>query len=280
MSVAHLGLKRAKRTSRLCSHTFAAGIVVLWILPVLWLIFASLDGGANVFIRVPSKVTLENFQKVVADRTNQQAVYNSVIISVGVSVLVTFTSTLAGYILSRYPNGFTRSYMMTILFMTTLPGTVLIVPIYKMYIILKLYDSLSGIILFMTATSLPYSIWLMKTFIDNIPIELEEAAAVDGASHRARLYSIVMPLILPGMCCVAIRAFSSAWGNFMTPYILLSSNAKNPAAVAMYKYIESYATSYGELAAFSMLYSFPSVILYALSQRFMSQGFALTGANK
>ena len=278
--MAHTGLKNAKRSGKILSAAFAVLIVVLWSLPVLWMVFASLDENANVFIRVPSHATLENFQNVVADRTNQQAVFNSMVISIGVAAMVTFTSTLAGYILSRYQNGFTHSYMMTILFMTTLPGTVLIVPIYKMYIILKLYDSMTGIILFMTATSLPYSIWLMKTFVDNIPIELEEAAAVDGAGHRVRLHRVVMPLILPGMCCVAIRAFSSAWGNFMTPYILLSSNDKNPAAVTMYKYIDAYSISYGRLAAFSMLYSFPSVILYALSQRFMSKGFALSGASK
>ena len=255
-------------------------IAILWILPVLWMILAALDGYANIFIKVPDRFTLENFRTVISDTSNQQAMLNSLVLSLGVAFCVMVTSTLAGYFLSRCQSRISQGYMLTILFMTTLPGTVLIVPIYKMFVTLRLYDNIGGIILFLSATTLPYSIWMMKNFMDNIPIEMEEAAAVDGAGNLAILWRVVTPLVLPGICCVAIRSFSAAWGDFMTPYILLSSSSKATASIKMYKYIDAFSISYGNLAAFSMLYSLPSIFLYVLAQRFMSKGFSLSGANK
>lgn len=262
------------------AHLLLLEIAVLWALPILWMVLASLDANANIFIKVPDRITMANFLRVVSDTSNQLAMMNSLVLSFGVALCVMFASTLAGYVLSRYQSRATKGYLYTILFMTTLPGTVLIVPVYKMFVVLKLYDRIGGIIIFLSATTLPYSIWMMKNFIDNIPIEIEEAAAVDGAGYWSTLYHVVAPLVLPGICCVAIRAFSAAWGDFMTPYILLSSPSKSTASVTMYKYFDAFSVSYGNLAAFSILYSAPSVFLYILAQKFMSKGFSMSGANK
>ncbi len=269
-----------RRINRKIAYLLLTVIAILWVLPILWMVLASLDGNANIFIKIPDQITLDNFFRVVGDTSNQLAMLNSLVLSFGVAFCVMFASTLAGYVLSRYQSRTTRGYLYTILFMTTLPGTVLIVPVYKMFVMLKFYDRIGGIIIFLSATTLPYSIWMMKNFIDNIPIEIEEAAAVDGAGYWQALYHVVAPLVLPGICCVAIRAFSAAWGDFMTPYILLSSPSKAMASVTMYKYFDAFSVSYGNLAAFSILYSIPSVFLYILAQKFMSKGFAMSGANK
>ena len=255
-------------------------IAICWLVPVLWMIFASVDGKASAFIKIPDQFTLDNFRTVVSDTSNQRALLNSSVLSIGTAMLVMVASTLAGYALSRFQSSMTRKYVLTVLFLTTLPGTVLIVPVYRMFIVLKLYDSLFGIVLFMSATSLPYSIWLMKIYIDCIPIEMEEAASVDGASYFQQMLHVTVPLVLPGILVVGIRSFSSTWGNFMTPYILLYSPSKIPASSMMYKYTSDYRVSYGHMAAFSVLYSFPTVFLYAFSQRFMSKGQILNGANK
>lgn len=275
-----MSIYRCLRRGKGISYIVLAVVTALWVLPILWMILASLDENANIFIKTPDLMTLDNFRNVISNVSNQNAMLNSLMLSISVSIMVIVVSTLAGYMLSRYQSSFSKSYMLTILFLTTLPGTVLIVPIYKMFVLLKLYDSLFGIALFLTATTLPYSIWMMKNFVDSIPVELEEAAAVDGAGHWARLFHVVTPLILPGICCVGIRAFAAAWGDFMTPYILLSSSSKYTASITMYKYIDAFSISYGNLAAFSILYSFPSIFLYVIAQRFMSKGYSLSGANK
>ena len=169
---------------------------------------------------------------------------------------------------------------MTVLFMSSLPGTVLIVPVYRMFVTLKLNDSLAGIILFMAATTLPYSLWMMKNFMDSVPLYLEEAASVDGAGTWQRIRRIIVPLMVPGTFCVAIQAFIGAWGNFMVPFILLKSADKYPAAVTMYQYIGMWDISYGELTAFSILYAVPVLFLYVIGQNYMSKGFSMSGAGK
>ena len=132
----------------------------------------------------------------------------------------------------------------------------------------------------MTASSLPYGIWMMKNFMDTVPIELEEAAWVDGANTAQSIIHVVMPLMLPGLCTIAIFTFSGSWGNFFVPYILLQSADKYPASVRLYQYFGQHGVNYGELAAYSLLYALPSILLYAISQSFMSKGFGLAGGMK
>ena len=127
----------------------------------------------------------------------------------------------------------------------------------------------------------PSGIWLMKNFMDAIPVELEEAAWVDGATTMQSIRKIVSPLMFPGICVVFIYTFSGSWGNFFIPYILLSSADKQPAAVLLYQFFGQHGSiSYGPLAVFSVIYALPSIILYILSQNYMSKGFTMSGAAK
>ena len=171
--------------------------------------------------------------------------------------------------------------MNIILFMTALPMIAVIVPVYKMYLSLGLLDKIWGVILYLSASSLPYGLWLMKNFMDAVPQELEEAAWVDGATTMKSITGVVLPLMFPGICTVFIYTFSKSWGNFFVPYILLSSASKMPASVKLYQFFGQYGLiDYGPLAAYSIIYTLPSILLYILSQNYMSKGFSLSGAAK
>ncbi|WP_343250332.1 carbohydrate ABC transporter permease [Diplocloster hominis] len=271
---------KKKRKLALIVNAVMILMAVMWLLPMLWMFMASVDPSANVFTKLPSGITMQNFASVLKSHTNQMSFLNSLILSFGVAVLVIICSGLAGYALSRYEMKYKKSFLMTVLFMSSLPGTVLIVPVYRMFVTLKLNDSLAGIILFMAATTLPYSLWMMKNFMDSVPLYLEEAASVDGAGTWQRIRRIIVPLMVPGTFCVAIQAFIGAWGNFMVPFILLKSAGKYPAAVTMYQYIGMWDISYGELTAFSILYAVPVLFLYVIGQNYMSKGFSMSGAGK
>jgi len=159
--------------------------------------------------------------------------------------------------------------------------TAVMVPVFKLFLSVNLYDSIIGVILFLTATSLPYGIWLMKNFMDGVPIELEEAAKVDGASTLTCIRKVIAPLMFPGICATAIFTFSGSWGNFFVPYILLQTLEKFPASVKLYQFFGNHGmVAYGQLAAYSVLYALPSIILYILAQNYMSKGFTLAGAAK
>lgn len=165
--------------------------------------------------------------------------------------------------------------------MTSLPMTVVMVPVFQLFLFLRFLDSQLAVTLFMTATSLPYAIWMMKNFMDSVPIDLEESAWVDGASTWVGIRKVIAPLMIPGICTVAIFTFSASWGNFFTPFMLLSSADKLSASVTIFQFFGNFGlVNYGLLAAFSVLYTIPVIVLYAISQRFMSKGFSMGGAIK
>lgn len=256
-------------------------LAIIFALPLLWILVASLDANASQAVKLPDQWTLENYKAVLSSQTNLRAFANGLLISLGQSLLVVLVAGLAAYPLSRYELRYKNIFLYTILFMTSLPITAVMVPVYKMFLTIKLYDKISGIILFLTATSLPYGIWLMKNFMDNVPIELEEAAWVDGANVMTSIRKIIAPLMFPGICVVLIFTFSGSWGNFFVPYILLQTLEKLPASVTLYQFFGQHGmVVYGQLAAYSALYAIPSLILYVLSQNYMSKGFNMAGAAK
>lgn len=256
-------------------------IAAVFILPLLWVVIASLDTNASEAIKWPSQWTLGNYKEVLSSRSNLRGFGTGLIISFVQSFVVVAVAGLAAYPLSRYRLSFKKGFMYVILFMTALPMTAVIVPVYKMFLSLGLYDSIIGVILFLSASSLPYGIWLMKNFMDGVPVELEEAAWVDGATTMQSIWKVVSPLMFPGICVVFIYTFSGSWGNFFIPYILLNSMEKQPASVQLYQFFGNHGmVAYGQLAAYSAIYALPSILLYILSQNYMSKGFAMAGAAK
>jgi multiple sugar transport system permease protein len=266
---------------RIMPYAALTFIGICFLLPLLWVLIASVDPNAMQSLKLPRSVTAGNYIDVITSRTNQRAFLIGLIMSLGQALLVVLLGLLAAYPLSRYQSKYKKPFMLTILFMTSLPITAVMVPVYQLFLSLKLYDNIAGVILFQVASAMPYGIWMLKNFMDSVPNELEEAAWVDGASVLMGIRSIVTPLMIPGICTVAIFTFSGSWGNFFVPYILLNTPEKFPAALKLYQFFGQYGmVDYGKLAAFSTLYAIPSVVMYILSQQYMSKGFGLQGGTK
>ena len=256
-------------------------IAVLFALPLVWLLQASFDFNASPMIRFPEEPTLKNYLNVLTDPGNILGFWNSLIISVGTSVVTVACALLAAYPLSRYKLRGKAKFMYVILFMTSLPINAILVPVFKLFVNFGIQDSNMSIILFLAATNLPYAIWMTKNFMDSVPVSLEEAAKVDGANTMTALTRIILPLMKPGIFTVLIYVFTGVWGNFFVPFILLQSPDKFPAAIRIYQFFQTGGLiDYGNLAAYSVLYMVPCVVLYAFAQKYMSQGFALGGADK
>lgn len=274
-------VQKSSRVEKTIHYIILTVLGILFLLPLLWMLFASVDTNAIQSLRAPTHFTLSNFQRVLTD----PSIIRSFLVGLGLSgfqsLFVVLLCVLAAYPLSRYHLKYGSSFMMTILFMTSLPMTAMIVPVYQMFLVLKFQDSLIALTFFLTASSLPYGIWMMKNFMDAVPIDLEESAWMDGASVWQGVRKIVAPMMLPGIFTVGIFTFTGSWGNFFVPYILIQSPDKMPASVKIFQFFGSYGmVDYGRLAAFSVLYSLPVVILYAISQSFMGKGFSMGGATK
>jgi multiple sugar transport system permease protein len=255
----------------------AAGFVV----PLLWLLLAAFDARAGVSVAWPHPWTLDNFASILTYETTYRPMLNGAILCGGGTLVTVSASVLAAYPLSRYQFRAKRPFLLTILFATGLPITAIMVPVYGLFVQVNLINTLTGTILFMATTALPISIWLTKNFMDGVPVELEQAAWTDGASTMQGLRSIVLPLMWPGLSVVTIYTFIGLWGNFFVPFVLLSSNDRLPASVSIYTFFGQYGqVVYGQLAAYSMLYSLPAVLLYLVLSRRLGGAFSFGGAVK
>lgn len=256
-------------------------IGIMFFIPLLWLIFASFDANATLAIEFPKEFTLEHWTQLFTDPDILRAFLIGIFLSLGSSFVIVLVSALAAYPLSRFHLKHKNSMILSILFMSGLPMTAIMVPVYQMFVFFNLNDSLWATLLFMSASALPYGIWLMKNFIDSVPISLEESAWTDGASVLIGLQKVVAPLMLPGIFTVLIFTFTNSWGNFFVPFILIQSVEKLPASVTIFQFFGQHGmVFYGQLAAFSFVYTLPVLVLYFVGQKYMSQGFSLGGANK
>jgi multiple sugar transport system permease protein len=270
-----------RRSGRVLVAIALVAVGIAFLVPLAWIVLASLDPAATVSVGLPERWTLDNFSQILSWEQTFRPLWNSVLISGGTAVLTVLASVLAAYPLSRFQMRFRKPFLYTILFGTCLPITAMMVPVYALFVNLGMLDSVPGTIFFLAATSLPMAIWMTKNFMDSVPVSLEEAAWVDGAGSMTALARVVVPLMRPGIAVVFIFVFTQAWGNFFVPFVLLFSPDNQPAAVAIYSFFGTYGTvAYGRLAAFSILYSVPVLVLYLLVQRFSGGSFAMSGAVK
>ena len=270
-----------RRSASAVVHVVLALVALAFLAPLLWLVTAAFDADAPLAARVPTSFTFDNFAQILTWETSIGPLWNGLLMCGGAAVLAVTAAVLCAYPLSRYQLRFKRPFLYTVLFASGLPMTAVMVPVYSMFVQLSLIDSMFGTTLFLAASSLPIAVWMTKNFMDGVPISLEEAAWVDGASGMQALRSIVLPLIVPGTSVVAIFTFITAWGNFFVPFVLLLDPAKQPAAVGVFTFFgQGGLIAYGQLAAYSILYTAPVILLYLVVSRSLGGAFNLAGAIK
>ncbi len=273
----------ASRRNRRRAAAAAGRLVVAaaFVLPLAWVVLSALDPHASLRVKVPDGLTLDNFDAILTPEITFTPLLNSLILCGGATLLTVVCAALAAYPLSRFRSRLNRPFLLTVLFATSLPITAIMVPVYALFVRVNMIDTMQGTIFFFAASQLPFAIWLMKNFMDGVPKELEEAAWTDGASSFQSLLRIVLPLMGPGVAVVTVFSFVMMWGNFFVPFMLLLSPDQMPASVSINDFFGNRGmVAYGQLAAFSIVYSTPVVLLYVLISRRLGGGFALGGAVK
>ena len=259
------------------SHLLLAVIGLAFVLPMLWLLFAAFDAKASWGIEWPH-LTLENFAATLHS-TELQALANSLILSMVATAVATACALPSAYALSRRRIPFKGPILLGVLFLTGVPLAILIIPVYQMFAEIG-WLSILPAGLFLAVTSLPFEIFLIKNFIDAVPQDLEEAARLERATTWQVLSRVVLPLATPGICAAAIFGFVNAWGSFIVPLILITAAGQQVGPIAIYNFVNGYEIHYGEIAAFSVVFALPVVILYGFASRFFREGFVLGGAVK
>jgi multiple sugar transport system permease protein len=262
---------------RTAAYAILFVFAVFALVPFSWVALAAFDKHAGNYASIPKAWTLSNFAHVFSRAGGLRLVINSLIYAVGATFVLVIVTTLAGYALSRFTFPGRRSLMLGLLLTRVIPPTATIAPLYDLAIRLHLTDSYLGMILILSAYEVPLGVWIMKGFFDTVPIEVEEAAWVDGAYRLRTAFRIVLPLAGPGVAAAALIAFIGVWGDFLIPLILLSDPNKLPISIGLFRAWTSYTqVDWGLLGALSIVYMIPAVVFYVVARRALERG--LTGA--
>lgn len=258
-------------------NTVLGAIGLLFITPMLWLLLASVDSHASFGLAWPH-FSLINFKHVLKGSL-LHSLFNSVVLAVISTAIASVAGVFAAYSFSRRKFPLKGGLLLFILFSSGVPLTIMVIPVYEIFSRFG-FLSLLPTAVFLSVTSLPFEVYLMKNFIDAVPIDLEEAARMERASTWQILRRVVVPLAMPGIAAAAIFGFVNAWGSFIVPLILISSNSQQPAPIALYTFLTLPKTEYGNMAAYSLVFCVPVFVLYAASSRLFREGFLLGGGVK
>ena len=278
---ARVALPRRHRSRVRSLSMTVLGVLFLavMIFPVYWMVNSSLqaNAGAATTTWFPTSPTFAGY--VTAFQQQSQNFLSSMIISLGTVAVTLLFATPAAYGLARFRMRGTRGFLLVLLITQMIPTIVIANALYTLFNDVGLLNTYAGLILADSAAQIPFSILLMRAFMESIPPSLVEAALVDGANNFRAFVSIVLPISRNAIVTAALFTFLGAWGDFLIALTLTSTTAVRPITLGIYNYIGSNVTDWGPVMATAVLASLPAAVLLVVAQRYIAAG-ALGGAVK
>ncbi|MER5897744.1 carbohydrate ABC transporter permease [Streptomyces sp. NPDC001876] len=276
-------LRPDRKRNRLGYNILALVTAGLMAFPVYWLIVSSLR--PNHEIRSydqtlwPSSLTFDNFARAVKQDNFATAIQSSLIVSVTAVLGGMIIATLAALAIGRFRFFGRKALMMIMILVQMLPPTAMLIPIYLQLNALGGIDEYWGLIVVYLVSTLPFATIMIRGFVINIPVELEESAMVDGCTRMGAFRRVIFPLLAPGLAAASIFALVNAWNEYLFAYILINDNSKYTLNVWLMTFTTERGTDYGALMAASTLISIPVVIFFMIIQGKMATGLT-SGAVK
>ena len=250
--------------------------VVFALFPLYWLLKVSVTPNDLLYsegVRMwPSRASIEHYGFVLEHSDFPKFFKNSVIVSASTAFIVTVLASLAGYALSRFT--FRGKYWIVVLMLLTqmFPLVMLVAPIFKMLSPLGLTNSLGGLILVYVAFNVPFATFLMQSFFDGIPKDLEEAAMIDGATRFRAFRQIILPLTLPGIAATLGFVFTAAWSELLFALMLISGADASTFPVGLLSFVSKFSVDFGQMMAAGVMALIPACLFFLLIQRYLVQG--------
>ncbi|MEH6835989.1 MULTISPECIES: carbohydrate ABC transporter permease [Falsihalocynthiibacter] len=227
----------------------------------------------------PSSYTFENFGTVIFQTDFLQYFGNSLYVSLGTAALTTFFAAGAGYAFSRFDFAGKKLIVAIMLITQMFPLLMIIAPIYKIVASLGMLNSLTSLIVVYTAFNIPFATFLMQSFFDGIPKDLEEAAMMDGCTRFQALRQVIFPLTLPGLGATLGFVFTAAWSELLFALMLISKNEAMTFPVGLLTFVSKFSVDWGQMMAAGVLALIPSCLFFIFIQRYLVQGLT-SGAVK
>ncbi len=244
--------------------------------PFAWMLSTSLKTEAEAFQSpptwIPRELTIDSYIGIWVRKNFGLYFFNSTVISLATAVLSTFFGALAGYGFSRFVFTGRRFFIGFFLATQMLPGVLLVGPYFKVLTKVGLYDTRTGLIIAFLTICLPFSAWMMKGFIDKVPVELDQSAMIDGCSRMGVFFRIVSPVIAPGMVATTLFAFLLAWGDLLWVLCLTTSESMVTVTLGIARTVGEFRIIWPMLMAGSLVGGMPAIIFYIFLQRLLIQG--------
>jgi arabinogalactan oligomer/maltooligosaccharide transport system permease protein len=278
---ASAGGREDKPLKRLAIHSILVVTAIIAAFPILRVFSVALRPGNRLldstFTLIPEGATLESFQHVIGDTELPRWLFNSMVVTTGTSTIGVIIAATSAYAFSRYKFPGRGVGLTTLLATQLIPAAMLLVPIYILAVQLKLANTYIGLVIALSVTSVPFSIWILKGYYDTVPIELEEAARIDGCSQLEAFYRILLPLSTPALAIVFLFNFLAAWNDFFLARILISKEELLTWPLGLQRFQQQFQTQWNDLAASSILISIPVVLLFLYSSKWLVSGVTAGG---
>lgn len=257
--------------------------VAVMLFPAAWMLLTSLKDLQDVYAgSVVFSPTLENYRDVFVSRSAAGGASdlvrnfaNSVIVTASATVLATVIGVPAAWAFSRFPLKGKKDQLFFILSTRFMPPVVVVIPLFVMYRTLHLYDTRIGLVLLYTAFNLPFTIWMMKGFVDEVPSEYEDAAMLDGYTRLQAFWKFTLPLLVPGIAATAVFALIFSWNEFVYAIFLTSSAEVRTAPPAIAGLIGGTTVNWGLVAASAVVFALPVLVFAYLVRKHLVAGVTL-----
>ncbi len=277
-------MTNAGTTSKLFIHGAIILYLVFLLFPLLWVVASSLKSTQEIYSGtatiLPQAVSFDHYRSVIDGQQIFRSMWNSALVGAASTVLVVLLAVPSAYAMVRYKSVLNNAILMWILISQIFPVILVMIPLYVILRYMGLTDSLTGLTLIYIVWSLPFVLWMMHGYVKSIPMELEEAAVIDGANRTQVIFKVLMPLLLPAIGASALFAFISAWNEFFFALVLMKSPALATLQVELARYtgMEGQART-GPLAAASVIATIPSVLIFVFMRKWFTTGL-VSGALK
>jgi N,N'-diacetylchitobiose transport system permease protein len=274
--------RSARRTRRVLAQGLGVvALMVFALFPAYWMISSGLDpnaaqrGGAL----VPSQLSLENFGYVLGKAGFARYLANSALVALVTVAISSLVALLAAVAVARFRFRFRTGIMMMILIAQMVPLEALVIPLFLQARSMAMLNSLMGLSIVYLAFSLPFAVWQLRGFVAAVPVEVEEAAYVDGCGWWSMFWRVLFPLVAPGLVATSVFSFITAWNEFIFALTFLQDQDKYTVAIGLQKFFGENTAEWGPIMAASTLLTLPVIVFFLLIQKNMVSGLS-SGAVK
>ncbi|MDQ0986921.1 MULTISPECIES: carbohydrate ABC transporter permease [unclassified Streptomyces] len=276
-------LRPDRKKSRLHLDILGLGIALVMVFPVYWLVISALRPNREIRsydqTLWPTSITFDNFVRATEQPNFATAIQSSLIVAVTAVVGGMIIATLAALAIGRFRFFGRKALVLIMILVQMLPPTAMLIPIYAQLNAMGGIDEYWGLIVVYLVSTLPFATIMIRGFVVNIPVELEESAMVDGCTRFQAFRRVIFPLLAPGLAAASIFALVNAWNEYLFAYILINDNSKYTLNVWLMTFTTERGTDYGALMAASTMIALPVVVFFMIIQKKMAAGLT-SGAVK